>query len=270
MTSSLDKLNLRPQERRLIVAVAIVVFVVVNIIWVVPQFGKVEYWNRKQTDAQAKLQRYNQEIGKVKSYTTEFAALQNEGVSIGNDDPTLTLQQSVSSMAMANGVQIELNSPVQRTALTNSMFEEAGMRITVTSLESNLVAFLYALGSRGTLIRVRTMSLQPDPAQVRLRGTLEFVQSFLKKPTASKTLAPAAKTAGAKATPATTNSAIAKVTTTNAPASTSWFKKLLSRITGSSSSPKPASATNTAVKTSGKPTFTPNTNKAPATPPPSK
>jgi hypothetical protein len=278
MTSYLDKLNLRPQERRLVVFVAIVVFVVINIIWVVPQFGKVAFWDRKRQDAEGKVQKYNQEIGKVKGYTAELTALQNEGITIGDDDPTLTLQQTVSAMAGAHGVAIELNSGIQRSENTNSIFQEAGTRITTTAMESNLVEFLYAIGSRGTLIRVRTMSLQPDPTQVRLKGTLEFVQSFLKKPSAAKPGTPlalagkpgASGPAKAPAKAGATNSVAGKSATaaTKPAENPGWFKKLISRITGGSSAPKQAATTNTAAKPSSKQTFTPKTNKPPVAPAP--
>jgi hypothetical protein len=274
MMSYLDKLNLRPQEKRIIVSVAIVVFIAVNVIWVRPQFGKVSFWEVKRIDAEKKLRTYTNEIAQVKIYTNELAALQKEGLSVGEDDPTLMLQQTVSAIAGANGVPIESISPIAPTATkTNSMFEEAGVRITITAMESNLVEFLYALGSRGTLIRLRTMSLQPDPSQVRLRGNLEFVQSFLKKPVAVKpgtplALAPRSGAKPGSATPAKTGTnAVAGKPATNAPpAEGNWFKRLISKITGSgSSTPKPAATTNTPAKPSGKPA---STNKPPAPPAP--
>jgi len=292
MTSYLDKLNLRPQEKRLVVFVGVVVFVVVNLIWVVPELpnpltgrlGKVRIWNDRRKASEETLQRYTGEIGRIRAYSNELVTLQSENVTIGNEDATLSLARDVSSLAMSSSVQIDLNNPVQRTPRTNSLFEEAGLRITVTALESNLVEFLYNLGARGTLIRVRTMSLSPDPSQTRLKANLEFVQSFLKrtiKPgTPLATAAKAAAKASAGTAPRTTAPAAqatnAAAVKTAAAASkpppstnTSWIKSLLARITGGSSASKPAptTATNKSLRPApGKTTFTPNTNKPPANP----
>ena len=45
MSTSLDSLNLRPQEKRILVVIAVVVFVVLNLVLVVPRFkdyGKIK------------------------------------------------------------------------------------------------------------------------------------------------------------------------------------------------------------------------------------
>jgi len=60
------------------------------------------------------------------------------------------------------------------------------------------VDFLYNLGSGNSLIRVRDLSLRPDPPRQQLSGNVKLVASYQKNP--SKKPAPAAKppTANAK------------------------------------------------------------------------
>jgi len=61
-------------------------------------------------------------------------------------------------------------------------------------LEPQLVDFLYKLGNGSSLIRVRDLSLQPDPPRQKLAADIQLVASYQKNPTAS-----AAKTVTAKA-----------------------------------------------------------------------
>ena len=57
-----------------------------------------------------------------------------------------------------------------------------------------LVDFLYKLGAGASMIRVRDLTLQPDPPRQRLTADIRLVASYQKNPTAS-----AAKNATAKA-----------------------------------------------------------------------
>lgn len=272
MTSFLDKLNLRPQERRLVVFVIVVVFVVVNVIWVVPQFGKVDFWGNRRVSAETTLSNYLYEVKRVAFYTNELKKLEREGVVPGTDDAILSLQKDVTSLAGMSSVSVVRSDPVQRNqGRTNSFFEEAGLRISVTTGEKELVDFLYNLGSRNNLIRVRTMSLQPDPSQTRLQGPIELVISFPKK-TISKGSGRASGTAARSTAPATTPTAattpvstnLVKSATATAPAKTNWFKKLVARFTGGST---PTTPKTNAPATGAKSTkFVARTNAAPNTP----
>jgi hypothetical protein len=59
-----------------------------------------------------------------------------------------------------------------------------------------LVDFLYNLGKRNSMIRVRTMNLQPDPSRMRLKAQIALVASYQKKqPTRSAAAAAVSKPA---------------------------------------------------------------------------
>ena len=68
MTSFLDKLNLRPNERRMVVIVALVVFVVLNIWFVWPHFGDWKLVQARVKKAEATLAAYQTEIARQPSY----------------------------------------------------------------------------------------------------------------------------------------------------------------------------------------------------------
>src|SRR5687768_1167414 len=211
MTGILDKLNLSPQERRLVVVVAIVVFVVLNIWLIWPEFGSVAIWKQRRGEAEKRLKQFNDEIKKQASYKQQLTELEILGGQIGTEEQALSLQRDVANQALLSGVQVNRYDPQPRMTTggrTNAFFEEQGLIITVITGEKELVDFLYNLGLRSSLIRVRSMTLSRDPTQMKLQGSMTLVASFAKKP--SPKAAPA---------PTTTNQPATRPTTprTNAP-----------------------------------------------------
>jgi Tfp pilus assembly protein PilO len=224
MTTFLDKLNLSPGERRLVVVVVLAVFVVLNIIFVWPQFGKVSFWQNRRTGVLQTLKTYTDEIARVPQYQKDLKVLESQGVQVSSEEQALTLQRDVVSQAGMSGVAVERYDPVPRAASagrTNAFFEEQAMLITVNTGEKELVDFLYGLGARGSLIRVKNMSLGPDPTRMRLKGTITLVESFQKKAPARPVAPPAAVAAAAAAAARSTGATPAKPTPATTPAKTS-------------------------------------------------
>jgi Tfp pilus assembly protein PilO len=185
MTSILDKLNLSPQERRLVVVVAIVVFVVLNIWLIWPEFGSVAIWKQRRADAEKRLKQFKDEIAKKAVYERQLRDLESQGQHVGTEEQALSLQRDVANQALLSGVQVNRYDPQARVSTggrTNAFFEEQGLVITVVTGEKELVDFLYNLGTRSSLIRVRNMMLSRDPAGMKLQGNLTLVASFAKKP----------------------------------------------------------------------------------------
>jgi len=195
MTSILDKLNLSPQERRLVVVVAIVVFVVLNIWLIWPEFGSVSIWKQRRADAEKRLKQFKDEIAKKAVYERQLRELESQGQHVGTEEQALSLQRDVANQALLSGVQVNRYDPQPRMPTggrTNAFFEEQGLIISVVTGEKELVDFLYNLGTRSSLIRVRTMTLNRDQTGMKLQGNMTLVASFAKKP--SPKAAPVAKT----------------------------------------------------------------------------
>lgn len=185
MTSILDKLNLSPQERRLVVGVAIVVFVVLNIWLIWPEFGSVGIWEQRRIDAEKKLKQFKDEVAKKTVYERQLAQLAEMGGVVGTEEQALSLQRDVANQALLSGVQVNRYDPQARVPTggrTNAFFEEQALIITVLTGEKELVDFLYNLGTRSSLIRVKSMTLSRDPSQMKLQGSMTLVASFAKKP----------------------------------------------------------------------------------------
>src|SRR5262249_4036728 len=114
MTSLLDKLNLRPGERRLVVLVAITVFVVLNIWLVWPSFGEWGRTEKSIRDSQTKLRSYEQEVQRGPGYEKQRKELQNQGLYIGTEDGVAALQNEVISQAALSAVTLVRQNPITR------------------------------------------------------------------------------------------------------------------------------------------------------------
>lgn len=206
MTGFLDKLNLRPHERRLVVIVALVVFVVLNIWLVWPQFGSVGDWQRRRGEAQKRLQHFDTEVKKKPIYQRQLEELELLGGSVGTEEQAMALSRDVANQATLSGVQVNNYNPAPRssTGRTNAFFEEQTLIITVSTGEKELIDFLYNLGARSSLIRVKSMTLSPElPARQKLQGAITLVASFAKKPPPKVAVPPKTTTnQPAKTTPA--------------------------------------------------------------------
>lgn len=221
MTGLLDKLNLRPHERRLVVIVALVVFVVLNIWLVWPEFGSVGIWQQRRNDALKRHQQFKDEVNKRPAYEKQLRELESQGAYVGTEEQALALQKDVSQQALLSGVQVNRYDSQSRTTTsgrTNAFFEEQALIITVVTGEKELVDFLYNLGARSSLIRVRSMTLSPDPTRMKLQGSITLVASFAKKPPPKVAAPPKAATPAPR--PGTP-----PAKTTNAPARLDLMKK---------------------------------------------
>jgi hypothetical protein len=214
MTALLDKLNLRPAERRLVVIVAIVVFVAINAMVVFPHFGDWGKANQRARDASEKLRLYQAEIAKVKTYEKQVRELEGQGQNVASEEQVVRFQGDVNSLALLTQVQIEsITSPTRSpTVRSNAFFEEQTITLTANTGEKELVDFLWRLADQESLTRVRSMQLAPEPQRFRLKTTLTLVKSYQRKQpakpaaakpatTAAKPAATAAKPAAAPATP---------------------------------------------------------------------
>jgi hypothetical protein len=205
MTSYFDKLNLTPAERRLVVIVGIVVFVVLNFWQVFPMFGdygKYEQWTR---DANVTLKKYQDEIAKRAGYDKEKTILKGQGGVVQTEEAALRLTQEINSQAALSGVTVTSIQPMTRqsaTGKTNAFFEEATVTVSVNTGEKELIDFLFRLADKDLLIRAKSMNISTDPSQMRLQGQLTLVKSFQRRPP-PKVAAAAAAAAKAAPPPAT-------------------------------------------------------------------
>jgi hypothetical protein len=201
MTTFLDRWNLQPQERRLVVIVAAILFGMLNLWFVWPHFKDWQQVKDAREQTQTKLGRYTNEVARVPEYERRLKMLEKLGSPVIPSEQTLDFYRSVQTLAKLKGVRIDQQgqpTPVKETGNTNSFFEKLSLNIRVTTGESELVDFLYELGEGNSMIRVGDMTLGPAPGAnpTNLSGGITLVASYQKanafKPAvASKTSPPA-------------------------------------------------------------------------------
>lgn len=200
MSSYFDKLNLRPQERRLVVGILVVIFVVLNVLLVWPRFSD---WNRVKAELekdQKILADYNKKIAKAEGaagFKVKLKQLEGEDAqNIISDEQEIQLLRTVQSQVQASKIVVSSYSPITRSGNlqnTNEFFEEQSLKISVNTGEEELVAFLLNIGSGSSMIRVRDLDLKPaDQNRYRLQGTITLSANFQKK-AATKPAVAAAK-----------------------------------------------------------------------------
>jgi hypothetical protein len=224
--SIFDKLNLRPGERRLVIIVVIVVFIILNAVFVWPEFKKWGQIKARRTIANNLITQYERELANTKRYQLEMKDLETQGAAVASEEQAVKLSTTVQNQAALSGVQVNKYDPVRQTAMssggkTNQFFEEQSGVLNFVGEEKALVDFLYNLGVGGSLIRVRSMTLNPDPPRHKLQGNITLVASYAKKaPPRSAAPAPASS---AKPAPASSSSAAkpaSPFTRTSAPTKT--------------------------------------------------
>jgi Tfp pilus assembly protein PilO len=195
MTNPLDRLNLRPFEKRLVVGVAAVLFIVLNAWFVFPHFSDLAQAVDRRADALKKLDRWQVEINQEPTYKKQIRELESEGQSVPAEDQQNQFSRAIQMQQAQSGVLITSTS--KQTVRTNQFFLELTQQVSVESGEAQLVDFLYNLGSGNSLIRVRDLALHPNAPRQALSGNVKLVASYQKNP--PKKAAPAASPPGAAA-----------------------------------------------------------------------
>ena len=193
MTSYLDRLNLRPFEKRLVVGVGAVLFLVLNAWFVVPHFSDLSQARDRRLEALKKLERWQLEMDQKSKYEAGINRFRQEGLEVPPEDQQNQFARAIQDQQARSGVGIQQFGRV--STQTNQFFLELTQPISVQSGEAQLVDFLYNLGSGNSLIRVRDLTLRPDAPRQQLAGTVKLVASYQKNP--PKKAAPAASPAPA-------------------------------------------------------------------------
>ena len=179
--SIFDKLNLRPQERRLVVIVLLVVFVLLNMWFVWPFFNDWGQVSGEMQRNRGTLDRYQREIAQKSKYEARQRELETTGSEMLTSETDL--QRIVQSQAAATGVQLGgMNFLRGQGVRTNQFFQEGGVSIQFTAGGKELVDFLVGIAAQNAMVRVKDMNLRPDPPQYKLVGTMNLVGNFQQRP----------------------------------------------------------------------------------------
>jgi Tfp pilus assembly protein PilO len=172
--------QLRPMERRMVIGVAVIFFIVLNWWYVWPHFNDWSDLTTRYTNAQQKLKLYQTAAAQIPELEKSVKAFESEGEFVALEDQALNFMRTIQQQASASGFGIENYS--RSTMQTNQFFVEQTQTITVHATEGQLVDFLYKIGSGASMIRVRDLELQPDSQRQHLAANIKLVASYQKNP----------------------------------------------------------------------------------------
>src|SRR5947207_5059427 len=149
--------RLNPMERRFVVGVAVVFFIVVNVVWVWPHFGDWGKTKKALAGARKTNDLYQIEINKLPQLHEELKKYQRAGQSdVPTEDQAVQFFREIQNQATKSGVLIVvIGSQRQLSNTNNPYFVELNQTMTLQAGEKQLVDFLYNLGAGSSLIRVK-------------------------------------------------------------------------------------------------------------------
>ena len=175
--------QLRPNERRLVVGVGVMLLFVLNYVFIWPHFGDWSKLSAQLSTAEVRLKNYQDTITQKPALDKQVSAIEGEGGSVPQEDQGINFIRTIDSQAIKTGVGI-VNTSRQTTHTNDAFFVEQILNITVSATDEQLVNFLYALGNDPAMIRVRDLELQPDSAHMHLTANIMLVASYQKNPPA--------------------------------------------------------------------------------------
>jgi Tfp pilus assembly protein PilO len=190
MNTYLSRLN--PSERRFVVGVALLFFIVVNIFWVWPHFSDWGILKARMNNARSELDRRTTVVQQAERLKVELAKMEDEGSPVPPEDQSIEFMRTIQTQAGQSGMGI--TGYGHQTTRTNQFFAEQSQTISGVSAEKQLIDFLYNLGSGNSMIRVRSLSVHPDPVRQQLNANITLVASYQKNPK-PQAAEPAAKAA---------------------------------------------------------------------------
>jgi hypothetical protein len=220
MSAPTDSLGLRPQERRILVGIAVALFAVLNLVLVFPHFKDYKKIRDQLDNTRRNIATNNLAIARdtnlVNGTAVKLALMEKEGGVGMVGSKEVALLDTVSSVARACGVLIQSATPATATVIgsageSDKFFERKSARITVQATEDALVKFIYNVGNDPAMIRVWELQLNPlDKDRYKLNAvitlTADYQRTGVAAPASAATAAPApgrgTNPAPARATPA--------------------------------------------------------------------
>jgi type II secretory pathway component PulM len=175
--------QLRPLERRVAVGGLVVLFLVLNWVFIWPHFSDWGNLRRRLDTARDKLKLFQAGIAQASTYEAQVKSLQGQGGSVAAEDMSVNMLRTIQSQSAQSGVGI-VNTSRQITRTNDEFFVEQVQNINVIADDKQLVDFLYKLGSGASMIRVRDLELQPDTPKQHLNANIRLVASYQKNATA--------------------------------------------------------------------------------------
>jgi Tfp pilus assembly protein PilO len=177
----------------------VVIFLVANAWFVFPHFSDWSNVQARMSEARDKLAKWQAVAAQENDYKRKVNELEKQGHSVPAEEQTLQFSKTIQQQEAQSGVHIMQWGKI--SSQTNQFFLEQTVNIAVQSGEQQLVDFLFNLGSGDSLVRVRDLSLRPDPPRQSLSAGVKLVGSYQKKSPGKAAPAPRKTAASSSSTP---------------------------------------------------------------------
>jgi hypothetical protein len=175
-----DHLKLSAAERRLVVIIGAVAFVVLNYWLVWPRFGEWQVIGDDIASMERRIKLQGDEIQRRSLYQEAVQRLQSTGTSLPAGEERIQFRRDMERMARETGLQVPRWSDVQpergANTSTNAFFEPIGLTLSqVSGSEQQFVEFLYRVGTGHSTVRVKELTLAPGNLDARSQGRTNLV-----------------------------------------------------------------------------------------------
>ncbi len=166
-------------ERRLVMFVAVGLVIALNWVFIWPHFSDWGNYQGRLNAANFKLGTYKTAVAQTPQLQIQLKKYETEGEVVAPEDQGVNFMRTIQTQSAESGVQLQ-NASRTITKTNDVFFIEQVQNINVLAEEKNLVDFLYKLGSGSSMVRVRDLTMQPDPPRQRLSADIRLVASYQK------------------------------------------------------------------------------------------
>ena len=179
MIETLNRIGIRPQERRSVILLLLAFLIVGNIAWLMMgpkllqlQTSRDQY--REENKAAANL------VEKRGALKMEVETLSAESGMVSDGRQAQKLMEDIESKARRSGLNFTRSRGSQGVSRGNQDFEETKRTVSFQSSLVDLVEFLNNVSEGQNMIRVSAMTVQPTVDRQQIKVDLTFVASYPK------------------------------------------------------------------------------------------
>ena len=180
MIKILDKLNVRPEERRSVIIFLMCTLVVGNLVWLSMEPGLLAL--------RSQLEMHEEELGRekmvqanYKEYKLKVDELNPKASVASGSEQAAKVLETLRQEAGGNGITLTRNVIARSGTRKDNPFEEHKRNVTFETGYINLVKFLQDMaGKEDSMIRVSDFKISPTGDRQRLQVQMSFVASYPK------------------------------------------------------------------------------------------
>lgn len=186
MIELLERLNVRPEERRVAICIFFGVFIVINGLWAWRFIAGETEWTELKSD----IQQDSDESAALRAALTDLKQKQSDweeyarsmGADAGGERAWTDLHTKVRKLARDHKLKIGRSTPSKIDDPEFTAFKKHTVNLDFTASDNSLVNYLVALAREPQMVRVSSLTLRrPNNNQKILTGTISVVASFPKE-----------------------------------------------------------------------------------------